>query len=164
MKNLFIVCILVSAISCKSDNSPTSKEQSNTTLQPKTQRIIANFATAGESCDDEHLFYDKILNKFLLCENNQFITINELELLKGQDGKNCMVHKLDNTATITCNDNSVNIVDGVNGNNGLSAFEIAVNNGFSGTEIDWLDSLRGEDGIIIVKLIKKFDIPITIEV
>jgi len=31
--------------------------------------------------------------------------------------------------------------DGQDGNDGLSAYEIAVNNGFSGTEQEWLDSL-----------------------
>lgn len=33
------------------------------------------------------------------------------------------------------------------GKNGLSAYEIAKQNGFSGTEQEWLDSLKGKDGI-----------------
>lgn len=40
--------------------------------------------------------------------------------------------------------------NGTDGENGLSAYEIALNNGFSGTEAEWLASLkgeRGEDGI-----------------
>jgi hypothetical protein len=32
------------------------------------------------------------------------------------------------------------------GSNGLSAYEIAVKNGFEGTESEWLDSLKGTDG------------------
>ena len=32
------------------------------------------------------------------------------------------------------------------GTDGLSAYQIAVNNGFSGTEQEWLDSLVGADG------------------
>lgn len=32
------------------------------------------------------------------------------------------------------------------GQNGLSAYDIAVQNGFEGSEAEWLDSLRGEDG------------------
>lgn len=36
--------------------------------------------------------------------------------------------------------------DGVDGTNGKSAFEIAVENGFIGTETDWLESLKGKDG------------------
>ena len=30
--------------------------------------------------------------------------------------------------------------------NGLSAYEIAVKNGFEGSESEWLDSLKGENG------------------
>lgn len=33
-----------------------------------------------------------------------------------------------------------------NGSDGLSAYQIAVNNGFSGSETEWLDSLKGERG------------------
>lgn len=37
-------------------------------------------------------------------------------------------------------------LDGTNGQNGLSAYEIAKNGGFIGTEEDWLKSLKGTDG------------------
>lgn len=36
---------------------------------------------------------------------------------------------------------------GVNGKDGLSAYEIAVNNGFVGTVSEWLESLKGSDGL-----------------
>ena len=36
--------------------------------------------------------------------------------------------------------------DGVNGLDGKSAYQVAVANGFSGTELQWLASLRGQDG------------------
>lgn len=36
--------------------------------------------------------------------------------------------------------------DGVAGSDGKSAYEIAVDNGFSGSETDWLTALRGTDG------------------
>ena len=39
-----------------------------------------------------------------------------------------------------------NGINGVNGINGKSAFEIAVLNGFSGTESDWILSLKGQKG------------------
>lgn len=32
------------------------------------------------------------------------------------------------------------------GDDGLSAYQVALNNGFKGTEQEWLDSLKGEDG------------------
>lgn len=34
--------------------------------------------------------------------------------------------------------------------NGKSAYEIAVKNGFEGTEQEWLDSLKGQGGSVIV--------------
>ena len=37
--------------------------------------------------------------------------------------------------------------DTATGSNGLSAYEIAVKNGFTGTETQWLDSLKGGQGI-----------------
>lgn len=36
--------------------------------------------------------------------------------------------------------------DGKDGNDGLSAYQVAVNNGYEGTEQEWLASLRGQDG------------------
>ena len=38
--------------------------------------------------------------------------------------------------------------DGADGTNGKSAFEIAVENGFIGTETEWLESLKGKDGTV----------------
>lgn len=38
--------------------------------------------------------------------------------------------------------------DGADGINGKSAFEIAVENGFIGTESEWLESLKGKDGAV----------------
>ncbi len=43
--------------------------------------------------------------------------------------------------------NGSNGSDGADGNNGLSAYEVAVADGFTGTEQEWLDSLKGVDGI-----------------
>lgn len=37
-------------------------------------------------------------------------------------------------------------IDGVDGTDGASAYEVAVDNGFVGTESDWLDSLIGPEG------------------
>lgn len=36
---------------------------------------------------------------------------------------------------------------GIDGKDGLSAYELALKNGFSGTEAEWIASLRGEEGI-----------------
>ena len=39
-----------------------------------------------------------------------------------------------------------NCSDGSDGSSGLSAYEIAVNNGFTGTEQEWLASLGSDSG------------------
>ena len=39
-----------------------------------------------------------------------------------------------------------NGTNGTNGTDGKSAYEIALDNGFTGTESEWLDSLKGQDG------------------
>lgn len=41
--------------------------------------------------------------------------------------------------------------------NGLSAYEIAVKNGFKGSEAEWLESLKGEPGYTPVKGVDYFD-------
>ena len=42
--------------------------------------------------------------------------------------------------------NGINGTDGVDGAPGKSAYQVAVSRGFSGTELQWLASLRGTDG------------------
>lgn len=42
---------------------------------------------------------------------------------------------------------SGNGINGKDGENGLSAYELAVQNGFTGTLAEWLESLKGADGI-----------------
>lgn len=55
-------------------------------------------------------------------------------------------------------------VDGKDGTNGKSAYELAVDNGYKGTEQDWLESLKGESVTVvtisnteILELLKKED-------
>ncbi len=42
--------------------------------------------------------------------------------------------------------NGTDGINGIDGKDGLSAYEIAVKNGFVGTESEWLDALKGENG------------------
>lgn len=42
--------------------------------------------------------------------------------------------------------NSISVTEYIKGDPGSSAYEIAVENGFTGTEIEWLASLKGEKG------------------
>ena len=71
-----------------------------------------------------------------------------LKSLKGDDGKNCTVkeNKQKKGYDIDCNGNVVTVTNGSDGADGKSAYEIAKDNGFTGTEKDWLEYLKGHDG------------------
>lgn len=79
---------------------------------------------------------------------------------KGYDGFSPTV-----TATIVSNGVDLTIVDkngtqnvgirnGTDGNDGKSAYELAIEGGYSGTEEEWLDSLKGKDGITTIQTTK----------
>jgi len=58
--------------------------------------------------------------------------------------KDCNCDKKENGCS--CFGNGVVIPNGPDGANGLSAYEVALENGFVGTESEWLDSLVGPQG------------------
>lgn len=64
-----------------------------------------------------------------------------LQSLHGKDGKNGVDGRdgVDGT-------NGTDGMDGVNGKDGKSAYEVAVSNGFVGTEQEWIASLKGQQG------------------
>ena len=68
------------------------------------------------------------------------ITERETEL-----GYDLTITDVEGSNTITLR-NGTNGLDGTNGQDGKSAYEIAVDNGFVGTEQEWLESLKGQDG------------------
>ncbi|MBQ6945511.1 MAG: hypothetical protein IJN43_14505 [Ruminococcus sp.] len=95
------------------------------------------------------------LSAYELAVQNGFTgtLIEWLESLKGTDGRD----GADGKDGINGKDgadgkdgiNGINGTDGkngINGKDGLSAYEIAVKNGFVGTESEWLESLKGEKG------------------
>lgn len=47
---------------------------------------------------------------------------------------------------VTKDGEEVEFGEGAKGDDGKSAYEIAVDNGFEGTEEEWLESLKGSDG------------------
>lgn len=67
-----------------------------------------------------------------------------LNSLKGADGKDGVDGK-DGADGLNGKDGA-DARNGNDGKNGLSAYEIALKNGFIGTESEWLDSLKGKDG------------------
>lgn len=61
--------------------------------------------------------------------------------------QNVQGEKGDTGATGLTGQNGANGKDGINGTNGLSAYQIAVSNGFIGTEQQWIVSLKGATGL-----------------
>lgn len=55
-------------------------------------------------------------------------------------------HKTDNKIPIAAVEDLTEELNGLNKLKGESAYQIAVKNGFQGTEIEWLASLKGEKG------------------
>ena len=47
-----------------------------------------------------------------------------------------------------------NGTDGVNGTDGKSAYQVALDTGFEGSEEDWIASLKGQDGVTTIKTSK----------
>ena len=68
------------------------------------------------------------------------ITERETEL-----GYDLTITDAEGSNTITLK-NGTNGLNGTNGQDGKSAYEIAVEQGFVGTEQEWLESLKGQDG------------------
>ena len=66
----------------------------------------------------------------------------------GEDGSSCVVKSFDGGFKVLCDGDSVGVlVNGVDGDAGKTAFELAVEAGFEGTEEEWIASLKGETGV-----------------
>lgn len=71
---------------------------------------------------------------------SEYINLHKEEL-KGEKG--------DKGDTGASGKDGVNGADGAKGDDGKSAYDIAVDNGFEGAEAEWLESLKGKDGVAI---------------
>lgn len=73
-----------------------------------------------------------------------------VEGLNGKDGASCTAKEIKDGYKIVCGGDSVGVVKngemGKQGDEGKSAYEVAVENGFEGSEEEWLESLNGNDG------------------
>ena len=146
--------------------------ESDTTVRATTVPITLNIRHSGFVGDDDTLIpptpdlYTQLLQKIaeiqagvngkdglsayeIAVENGFVGTVSEwLESLKGADG----LPGKDGINGINGHDGAdgQNGVDGQNGSdgeNGLSAYELAVQDGFDGTSAEWLLSLKGRNGI-----------------
>lgn len=98
-------------------------------------QLLQKIGEAEKGKDGKSAYEIAVENGFVGTE------IEWLESLKGSDGKDGAPGQdgIDGK-------NGANGQDGVNGSDGRSAYEIAVANGFIGTEVEWLESLKGSDG------------------
>ena len=68
--------------------------------------------------------------------------------LKGENGSSCSAEEIKNGYKIVCGGDSVGVVKngekGKQGDDGKSAYELAVEKGFEGSENEWLESLKAE--------------------
>ena len=139
-------------------------------LRATTVPITLNIRQSGFVGDDDNSpipptpdLYTQLLQKisdkgkdgksaYEIAVENGFVgtEIEWLESLKGLDGKDGINGK-DGVDGAPGQDgidgqNGTDGQNGVNGSDGKSAYEIAVENGFVGTESEWLVSLEGSDG------------------
>ena len=106
-------------------------ESSNVPPTPDLyQQLLQKISEKG--ADGKSAFEIAVENGFIGTETEW------LESLKGSDGK-------DGTDGTNGQDGKDGI-DGAPGTDGKSAYIIAVEHGFTGTETEWLESLRGKDG------------------
>ena len=107
-------------------------------LLAEMKKLLSEVQTGGNGTNGENG-----LSAYELAVQNGFTgTLTEwLNSLKGADGKDGVDGK-----------DGINGKDGADGKNGtdgkdgLSSYEIALKNGFIGTESEWLESLKGKDG------------------
>ena len=90
--------------------------------------ILASCGEAGESAYDI-----AVRNGFTGTEAEW---VESLKGEKGADG-----------ADGADGDTGADGADGADGANGKSAYDLAVDNGFTGTEAEWVESLNGKDGV-----------------
>ena len=124
----------------------------------KVGDLVIN-GTSMYQCNTEHTSVES----FDETESVNWTALSGAKGDKGDDGFSPTV-----TATTVSNGVDLTIVDkngtqsvgirngenGTNGDNGKSAYEIAVQNGYTGTEEEWLTSLKGADGVTTVQTTK----------
>lgn len=98
--------------------------------------------------------YNLLINKPRIndIELSGNVTTEQLGIRNGEDGFSPLIseEKTENGYDITITDSEgTNSIQLTNGENGKSAYEIALEQGFEGTEEEWLESLKGKDGIVL---------------
>ena len=125
--------------------------------------INGNINTTGKITDGNSNTFSDVLNFETLA---RMLTAGEhtgIEITKGTtaEGEHCFNFTITSLPEIAIDADGYWLINGiritdVNGQQvqarGLSAYEIAVLNGFIGTEVDWLNSLKGAPGVTEVQI------------
>ena len=108
-------------------------ENSNVPPTPDLyQQLLQKIQSASKGLDGKSAFEIAVEHGFVGTE------MEWLESLRGTDGKDGLPGK-DGADGLPGR-------DGINGSDGKSAYIVALEHGFTGTEDDWLQSLKGADG------------------
>lgn len=107
----------------------TDNKLSNSSTNPVQNKVItAALASKANTSDIPTKTSD-------LDNDSGFITLNDVSVIQGEKGE-----KGDR------GEQGIQGERGNDGNDGKSAYQIAIDNGFTGTEQEWLESLKGADG------------------
>lgn len=94
--------------------------------------------------------------KQLSAEKDKLYKLLNIRPTNGKDGTSCTTTQLSNGASVSCTDGTSSLIlngkatkakDGKDGNNGKSAYELWLEQGNLGSLQDFLDSLKGVEGI-----------------
>ena len=130
---------------------PSGFDGENETPIPPTpdlyQQLLQKIQSASKGTDGKSAYEIAVEHGFVGTETEW------LESLKGVDGKDGCDGRngVDGLPGKDGKDGADGLpgrdgIDGINGSDGKSAYIIAVEHGFSGTENEWLQSLKGADG------------------
>ena len=117
---------------------PSGFEGENSNVPPTPdlyQQLLQKIQSASKGLDGKSAFEIAVEHGFVGTETEW------LESLRGADGKEGLPGK-DGADGLPGRDG----IDGINGSDGKSAYIVALEHGFTGTEDDWLQSLKGADG------------------
>lgn len=118
--------------------------------------LVINETTLYQ-CNTEHISGDS----FDETESKNWTALSGEKGDKGDDGFSPTITAVvvSNGVDLTItnkdeNPQNIGIRNGTDGNDGKSAYELAVESGYSGTEEEWLNSLKGKDGITTIQTTK----------
>ena len=120
---------------------PSGFEGENSNVPPTPdlyQQLLQKIQSASKGTDGKSAFEIAVEHGFVGTETEW------LKSLRGTDGKNGLPGK-DGADGLPGRDGTDG-KNGADGTDGKSAYTIAVEHGFTGTEDDWLQSLKGTDG------------------